>query len=188
MGIHGHLTASELKLISNLTETDITNVLYFIETGTFLGHSVKSAAELIPNCYTIEIVPDLIKQAKENNKEHNNITYLEGDSLKILPNILTQIQNSSQNQNPIMFFIDAHMSGQGTYHNEQQLVPLLQELDIILQFVKNNAVIIIDDIRLFDKYDDWKDINQTNIQNIFSKYSINILKDFEINDRLVLRI
>jgi len=83
---------------------------------------------------------------------------------------------------PTMFFLDAHQSGNDTSNNGKN-VPLLDELNIIL---KNNyypCIIIIDDVRLFDNYWDWKGITVQHILNIFG----NRLKDHSIsNDRMII--
>jgi hypothetical protein len=67
------------------------------------------------------------------------IAYL-GDSRKILNSII-------ENEDNILFWLDAHWSGGNTY-GENDECPLIEELNVIFKFKKNYAI-LIDDARLF---------------------------------------
>ena len=107
------------------------------------------------------------------------IKYHLGDSVKILPIILSNIQDNAT------FFFDAHKSGDSGDVDVD--VPLLKELNIIREKRKNNNdIIIIDDVRLFGSNDkeDWSKIT---IENIRESIGVsNIKEEHVLNDRLIL--
>lgn len=164
----------EEEIVSILSKHPIYGkIKTFIETGTYKGETSIIASKFF-TVYTIEINEERHIEAKEKYN-HSNINFYLGDSVEIL-------KKFQENPMPTMFFLDAHQSGNDTSNNGKN-VPLLDELDIIL---KNNyypCIIIIDDVRLFDNYWDWKGITVENIVNIFG----NRLKDYSIsNDRMVI--
>ena len=109
------------------------------------------------------------------------INYHLGDSVKVLPIILSNIQDNAT------FFLDAHKSGDSGDVDVD--VPLLEELNIIREKRKNNNdTIIIDDVRLFGSSDkeDWSKITMKNIHESIG-FS-NIKEEHILNDRLILLV
>ena len=167
----------------SLTQEEILSILYkhpiysniktFIETGTYKGETSIIASKFF-DVHTIEINEKLYNEVKEKYK-NSNINFYFGDSVQILKKLQEKPMST-------MFFLDAHQSGNDTSNNGKN-VPLLDELDIIL---KNNyypCIIIIDDVRLFDNYWDWKGISVENIVDFFGHR----LKDYFISDdRMVI--
>ena len=105
---------------------------------------------------TVEKSGVMFDIAKENLKGMSNITMLKGDTREHLKNILEENDN-------IMFWLDAHWSGGDTYGEEDEC-PLIEELEIIFDYPKN-YVILIDDARLFlapppypHNYKNWQSI------------------------------
>ncbi len=115
----------------------------FIESGTFMGETTLLASTLFTNVYSIELDIDLYNRATSLFKNTNNISILFGDTIKILPNILSKEFTNS------IFWIDGHHSGFGTAEGEISF-PALQECEIIDQnFKGDEGLILIDDVRLF---------------------------------------
>lgn len=154
-----------------------TNASYFIETGTCYGHTTALASSIFPaksKCpcvHSIELSETLFRQAREKFKNNNNICLYQGDTIRILPSILQKIEDQ-----PIIF-LDAHFS-MGETAQGQKNTPILDELNIIKQSKFNDAILIIDDIRMF--YDPINDVKGTFIEGYPSLNAI-VEKILEIN-------
>ena len=105
---------------------------------------------------------------------------------KLLPNLTEKC----------IFFLDAHWSGEDTGRSNKD-VPLEEEIISINNLYKQDAIIIIDDFRLFGsnryrkKGEDWSKINKDKLLNILnSRISKVYHLDSEIckDDRLVIHI
>jgi hypothetical protein len=94
---------------------------------------------------------------------------------------------------PSIFFLDGHWSCNDTACGSKQ-VPLLEELQEINSKFKHEAIIIIDDYRLFDGKDpvvNWKEITLSKVLKIFPNRLINhyfIGSHLSPQDRLILNI
>jgi hypothetical protein len=112
----------------------------FVEGGTYKGGTAKKMSGTFRKVYTIEKSDVMFEEAEQNLKDISNITMLKGDTREHLRNIL-------ENNDNILFWLDAHWSGGDTYGKEDEC-PLIEELEIIFDYSKN-YVILIDDARLF---------------------------------------
>jgi hypothetical protein len=155
----------------------------FVETGTYKGDTSLMAAKYFEKVFTMEIVEELYLGSKERATREGvtNITFYLGDSLDNLPKILPQIKEGA------VFFIDAHQSGPDTSNNKKQLVPLFEELDIILTQELGPSLFIFDDVR-FWKYQsqsawDWAHISDKKILERFGHHDKDIIDFFISNDR-----
>lgn len=182
MGKTGHLTQSEITEIVSKSGYFKFDNSTFIETGTYKGDSTAEAAKLFPNIHTIEINETLYNELNRDNIQSNNAHFHFGDSVEFLPKIAKEV-----NENYNFWFLDAHQSGPDTSNNGQH-VPLLRELEAILENKKNVStdIFVIDDVRLFSKYWDWDHVSITSITDIFDKYNVEIADMKIANDRLVL--
>ena len=176
MGKTGHLTQEEINGI--IEDRKLDN---FIETGTYLGDSTLEASKVFTTVHTMEIVPDLQRQAIEKCSSANNIHFHLGDTVKLLPDIVQNLTGGC------LWFLDAHQSGPETSNNGVH-VPLLHELDIILDNMNRSDehVFIIDDVRLFSAYWDWANISIQSIIQKFSSRDLKITRKNISNDRLVI--
>ena len=113
----------------------------FVEGGTFKGGTAKKMSETFRRVYTIEKSDVMFDIAKENLKDVSNVTMLKGDTREHLTQIL-------ENNDNILFWLDAHWSGGDTYGEEDEC-PLIEELEIIFDYPGKNYIILIDDARLF---------------------------------------
>jgi len=124
-------------------ETNTSKSKHYIETGAYLGSGIKSVKKNYNNIHSIELSPKWYNHNLEQFKDDSNVNMYLGDSKKVLPELLSKIDE------PVTIFLDAHYSGGNTAFGEEE-VPLLYELEI-LKKRKHNDIIIIDDCRLLGK-------------------------------------
>lgn len=139
----------------------------FIETGTCYGETIFAMENFFTNLYTIEIKPEFYYQLL-NYYKGNKIKFYLGDSSNVLPTILPSIIGKS------IFFLDGHWSACNTGKGLKDC-PLYEELNAIMSFHKEEAILIIDDVRLFgsgpnvnDEVCNWEDISVDNVLSIVS--------------------
>jgi hypothetical protein len=133
-------------------------VRLFVETGTYYGDTACWASERFDKVWTIEFSEECYKGAVERNRSLANVSFLLGDSRKLLPEIVAELSSAA------LFWLDAHYSGNETYGQSDEC-PLLDELAIINRSTFENAI-IIDDARFFlsppqpfHPADQWPDIS-----------------------------
>jgi 16S rRNA G966 N2-methylase RsmD len=112
----------------------------FIEGGTYKGETTREMSKKFRKVYTIEKSNVMFDIAKDNLKNLDNVTMLNGDTREHLDSIMKSNDN-------LLFWLDAHWSGGETYGKEDEC-PLIEELEIIFKYDKN-CIILIDDARLF---------------------------------------
>ncbi|MHA2091642.1 MAG: hypothetical protein ACW98K_12370, partial [Candidatus Kariarchaeaceae archaeon] len=107
----GNIEEEEIKEIVSLFSG--VNIKYFLETGTYKGESSRAASKIFYGVHTIEIVESLYQESKKKALEMgiSNITHYHGDTLKLLPEIVKNLQAST------FYFLDAHQSGPDTSNN-----------------------------------------------------------------------
>lgn len=167
--------------VCGVSLTDAKDNFVFIETGTYKGETVQSVAPLFRKAYSIELCANLAKDIQAVAFP-DNVEIIMGDSLDILPALSTQLVGC-----PIVFFLDAHQSGTDTTNNGKW-VPLLDEIGIVMERYSAQIVLVINDVRLFDKYWDWKGITTDTIDALIQAKGREILYRFTKNDRYILLI
>jgi hypothetical protein len=125
----------EVEYLNNKFKMEV-----FVEGGTYKGRTAKKMSDQFNKVYTIEKSDAMFSLAAQNLKGINNVSLLKGDTRNHLNKIL-------ENNDNILFWLDAHWSGGETY-GENDECPLLEELSIIFRHNKN-YIILIDDARLF---------------------------------------
>lgn len=123
----------------------------FIETGTYLGMMVNAMKKIFPTIYTIELDNKLYKNAKRKFANQRHIKVIKGDSSKILPNLLKNINK------PALFWLDAHYS-KGVTAKGSKNTPIAEELNSILNQERNH-VILVDDAEVFNGNNDYPSLN-----------------------------
>jgi hypothetical protein len=174
----------DLSFLHKLRE-DFNTYSIFIETGTYHGETINNMEPYFDILYTIELSEYFYNLTKVKYNG-NKITFLQGNSSIVLSELLVTINK------PCMFFLDGHYSSHGTAKGNKD-VPIYDELIAIKQQCTYNALIIIDDCRLFGTCgpEDWSDINTDNILSILSDRIIEyyyIDSELSTNDRLIISI
>ena len=137
----------------------------FIETGTFLGHTVNLAKKFgFKNIHSIEIDEKLYELNKKNFENDDSIKIWQGDSIFVLEKILKNINE------PSTFWLDAHASGP-LKGNSNAPCPLEFELNSIFSN-SNNHTIFIDDCRLFGS-SEWGFVKKESVISIINKANSN---------------
>jgi hypothetical protein len=178
------------KYFLNLLQDDYTKYNCFIETGTFNGNTIFSLEPYFNKLYTIEFSKKYYNNTK-NKYNGNKINFILGDSSIVFESLLPTITDKC------IFFLDGHWSGGDTGHSNKDC-PLYEEITHINNLFTNDAIIIIDDFRLFglDKSsgklgEDWSKINKENLLNILRERINNVYHlDSECakDDRLIIHI
>jgi hypothetical protein len=174
----------------NLLQDDYTKYNCFIETGTLNGDTIFSLEPYFSKLYTIEFSEKYYINTK-NKYNGNKITFILDDSSVVFETLLPNITDKC------IFFLDGHWSGYDTGHSNKDC-PLEEEITHINNLFQNDAIIIIDDFRLFglDKSsgklgEDWSEINKEKLLNIL-KARINKVyhldSEYTIDDRLIIHI
>lgn len=153
------------KLFLNLLQDDYTQYNCFIETGTFNGDTIFALEPYFNKLYTIEFSEKYYNNTK-NKYSGSKINFILGDSSTVFETLLSNITDKC------IFFLDGHWSGGDTGHSNKDC-PLNEEITHINNLFTNDAIIIIDDFRLFglDKSsgklgEDWSKINKEVLLNI----------------------
>lgn len=108
----------------------------FVETGTQTGHTTGFMAERFRRMpiYSVEVNPDLARQARERLRRFRNVTIIEGSSEAVLRDL---IERGMLGQRPL-FFLDAHWYDYWPIEDEARLIAArLRE-----------AVIVVDDFEV----------------------------------------
>jgi hypothetical protein len=175
-------------ILENLQE-NYTKYPCFIETGTFKGDTIFALEPYFDTLYTIEFSEQYYNNTK-NKYSGNKIKFILGDSGVVFNSLLPNISDKC------IFFLDGHWSNGDTGQSEKD-VPLNEEITHINDLFQNEAIIIIDDFRLFglDKScgltENWSEINKETLLNIL-KSRINKVyhldSDIAKDDRLIIHI
>ncbi len=114
----------------------------FIETGTYEGRTLNALKYHFEQLYSIELSEQLFARARKKFKRYSHMTLLQGDSSRVLAELLPQINT------PCLFWLDAHYSYGNTAKGDVSS-PVLAELTHIFNHPIQNHVILIDDARDF---------------------------------------
>jgi hypothetical protein len=171
-------------------QDDYKNYPCFIETGTLLGGTIFSVEPYFNKLYTIEF-SEYYYNITKNYYNANKINFILNDSSIEFETLLPTITDKT------IFFLDGHWSSGDTGRSSKDC-PLEEEIRHINNLFRNEAIIIIDDYRLFglDKSsgklnEDWSKITKDLLVNII-KSRINKIYHLDSScakdDRLIIHI
>jgi len=158
----------------------------FIETGSFMGDGIQQALEAgFQKVISIELAEKYYNICKERFKEDPRVSIYKGDSYKVLPDIISKIEER------ITFWLDGHHSCGDTALGDYWS-PLIHELDAIKTHSIKDHTILIDDMRC------WKEPNPTHgfqetdiiekLKEINNNYNLIFIDGGEPEDILVASI
>ena len=169
---------------------DYTKYTCFIETGTLNGDTIFTMEPYFNTLYTIEFSEKYYTNTKKRYKG-NKINFIYGDSSIVLESLLKNINEKC------IFFLDGHWSSGDTAKSDKDC-PLYEEITHINNVYSNEAIIIIDDYRLFGLDsssgklgEDWSDINKDKLLHIIQpriKEVYHLDSDMDKDDRLIIHI
>lgn len=113
-----------------------------VETGTYLGEMVEAQKRRFDRVYSIELSEPLHLRATKRFKRDKHVTIVLGDSGKMLPSILSKLEE------PAIFWLDGHYSDGITARGEKDC-PIFEELNAIFDGKPLDHVLLIDDARCF---------------------------------------
>jgi hypothetical protein len=132
----------DLAFLKSL-QCDYKSFPNFVETGTYFGETIFAMEPHFTNLYTIEVKEEFYTNTK-TKYTGSKIQFYLGDSAEVLCTLVPTLSGKT------IFFLDGHWSAGRTGRGKKDC-PLLEELDHIVQFHKDQAIVIIDDARLFGK-------------------------------------
>jgi hypothetical protein len=136
------------KEISRLRNT--FNIKCAIETGTYNGETTKFLGETFEEVYSVEITDFYYQESKKNCSHLDNVQIYKDSSEIFLRTMLPVLEKKFDT---FLFYLDAHW---------ENYWPLKDELIEISKYLKNRAIIVIDDFFVpnrnfqFDSYHDVK--------------------------------
>lgn len=145
-----------------------------IETGTYEGDMIYATKTTFSKIFSVELGKTLYEQAKKRFSRFAHISIIQGDSTKVLPDILANIRQ------PCLFWLDGHYSG-GITAKDKLETPIMQELRHILDCSIAEYVILIDDARLFVGRNSWPTIKE--LQDLIFKAHSDWV--FEVKDDII---
>ena len=148
----------------------------FVETGTYGGDTVEKFRKKFKRVYSIELDLGMAEKAQNRFKNNSNVEIIQGDSSKVLPEILKKIDA------PVVFWLDGHYSGSGTAKSDLE-TPIIKELESIFLYQKNDFIILIDDARCFIGKNDYPTVLELK-EFVNTKFGFCILKI--VNDIIII--
>ena len=158
----------------------------FIETGSFVGDGIQQAIDAgYTRIISIELSDKYFEISKNRFSNNPNVEIVKGDSFKVLPEILKNIND------PVTFWLDGHHSCGDTALGEHW-APLMQELEAIKNHHIKTHTVMIDDMRCWENPNPVHGFYKDDIFKILSEINIDYTFTYEDgmqeNDILVAHI
>lgn len=140
---NGFLESGFLKKLADIFHPDV-----FFETGTYMGQTTEHAAPYFKEIHTVELHDGQFERARSKLARFRNIAVHHGKSQDLIAQVAPQLQGT------ILFWLDAHYSGEGTGKGSDDKDPnaftaIREELQAIRELGIQDCIILIDDIRGF---------------------------------------
>lgn len=169
-------------------QSDYKEYKCFVETGTWVGNTIFNLEPYFDKLHTIEFSEKYYNNTK-SRYHGNKINFILGDSSIEFKTLLPTLNEKC------IFFLDGHWSGGDTGRSSKDS-PLVEEMELINDLFTNEAIIIIDDVRLFGMKEilnepNWSEINKEQlITIILGRVSKIYFLDSNMarDDRLIIHI
>ena len=152
----------------------------FIESGTFWGDTIEFFKNQFQKLYSIELSADLAAKARARFAGETKIEIIQGDSGKILNELLPQLQGTS------LFWLDGHYSSEFFVGDEfiktakgDKNTPIEEELLAVCKNTTGPQLVFIDDARLFTGREDYPTVQKIKeLINLFHRpYTLEVELD-----------
>lgn len=169
-----------------LLQDDYAKYPCFIETGTYNGETVFAFEPCFESLHTIEISEKYYNRTK-SRYSGSKINFILGDSSDVLEQLLPTITTNC------VFFLDGHWSAGDTGRGRKD-VPLEEEVRHICNLFEHEAILIIDDFRLFgcsNDIVDWRNVNKDTLVSILQhriSKVYHLASSLTKDDRLIIHI
>jgi hypothetical protein len=142
-----------------------------IETGTYYGEMVAAVKKDFDRIFSIEFDPELAHRAARRFASDPRIHILEGDSQKMLPELLKSIAG------PALFWLDAGYWGWVNLARDPQRLSV--EVESALSHRVKGHVVLMDDARMLDGRDGAPTFDElrTRIATLFPGRRVELLHD-----------
>jgi len=164
------LTVEKLNKVVEHFDIDADEYPICIETGTYMGDTVRNMQPYFKQFHTIEISMDLYNHFLATHPAYENVKAHYGDSTNVIPKLL----ESFNTEEKCVFWLDGHFSHGCTSKGEKD-VPLIEECKSIDELYQpNEGIVLIDDYRLFGvtEPEDWSKITVENIKKCFNNFEV----------------
>lgn len=128
----------------------------FIETDTFLGDMIDGVEKQFDEVHSVELSEELYQMVKKRFKNKPKIHLYQGDSGRILPEILLKVDR------PALIWLDAHLIPDIPSWKKLPIAkpdpptPVLSELEAIRRSSKKlRHLVLVDDASSFTGRDGW---------------------------------
>lgn len=149
----------------------------FFETGTFRGDMIEAQRKRFKKLISIELSIPLWESAIRRFKSYRHIKIVQGDSGKIIGEILKESTGDA------IFWLYGHFSGGLTAMGTVEC-PILNEIDLIIanSSKEHKHLILIDDARMFIGSQGYPTIDQLtkHINRLDNRYELEIIDDIII--------
>ncbi|MCP5405425.1 MAG: hypothetical protein H6922_04285 [Pseudomonadaceae bacterium] len=132
----------EMKRRTLLDIAQVYGLETFVETGTYLGETVRFMAPHFKKIVSYELSAKLHKANVKKLAKLKNVELLCGDSGDLIQGTLAKLKS------PALFWLDAHYSGGATARGVLDS-PIGAELNAVLSHKVRGHVVVIDDSRDF---------------------------------------
>lgn len=149
-----------------------TGYATLIETGTYVGTMVEAQKSKFDKIISIELGQELADKARIRFEKDHHVTIVQGDSGKVLPDIMKKIDGSA------IFWLDGHYS-EGITAKGDTDCPIYEELEAIFTKKEIPHLVLIDDARLFTGQGDYPSIAALTefIKSKNSRYAVEVEDD-----------
>lgn len=165
---HSYLKFIHLNALRRKCGADV-----IVETGTYRGVTAARCARVFKKVYTIELDPDLAREATRFLAPRRNVEVICGDAVNELSTVF-----ESRDVASAVVFLDGHYSG-GVTATTDIPEPALEELNLLLRYKAQVGAILIDDFRSFGLEKDFPSKAQLveTAEKLYPEFSLSIQYD-----------